>query len=99
MEQGRIRWIVAGRRPIPRLVSAVLRAELAELINRVPTLQALREVNDQVLMLEGGLPMSSAVRSSEGLALVGHPVRTSTTLVLKQGWMRLAQRRKFAAPK
>lgn len=31
--------------------------ELAELINRVPTLQALREMNDQALILGGGLPI------------------------------------------
>lgn len=31
--------------------------ELAELINKVPTLQALREMNDEILMLGGGLPV------------------------------------------
>ncbi len=31
--------------------------ELAELINKVPTLQALREMNDDILMLGGGLPI------------------------------------------
>lgn len=31
--------------------------ELAELINKVPTLQALREMNDNILILGGGLPI------------------------------------------
>ncbi len=31
--------------------------ELADLINKVPTLQALREMNDNILILGGGLPI------------------------------------------
>lgn len=31
--------------------------ELADLINKVPTLQALREMNDHILILGGGLPI------------------------------------------
>jgi uncharacterized protein GlcG (DUF336 family) len=31
--------------------------ELAELINKVPTLQALREMNEHILMVGGGLPI------------------------------------------
>ena len=72
--------------------------ELAELINKMPTLQALREMNDQVLMLEVGYRSRSAVRSSEGLASVGRPAPISMMPVHKQGWMRLAQRRKFQRP-
>lgn len=32
-------------------------SELADLMSRTPTLQALRDMNDQILMLGGGLPI------------------------------------------
>lgn len=35
-------------------------AELADLIARVPSLQALRDINDQILILGGGLPIEIA---------------------------------------
>ena len=47
--------------------------ELAELINKVPTLQALREVNDQVLMLGGGLPIEIGGEIVGGIGVGGAP--------------------------
>ena len=47
--------------------------ELAELINKVPTLQALREMNDQVLMLGGGLPIEFNGEIVGGIGVGGAP--------------------------
>ena len=47
--------------------------ELAELINKVPTLQALREMNDQVLMLGGGLPIEIGGEIVGGIGVSGAP--------------------------
>jgi uncharacterized protein GlcG (DUF336 family) len=47
--------------------------ELAELINKVPTLQALREVNDQMLMLGGGLPIEVGGEIVGGIGVGGAP--------------------------
>jgi uncharacterized protein GlcG (DUF336 family) len=47
--------------------------ELAELINRVPTLQALREMNDQVLILGGGLPIEIGGEVVGGIGVGGAP--------------------------
>jgi uncharacterized protein GlcG (DUF336 family) len=47
--------------------------ELAELINKVPTLQALREINDQVLMLGGGLPIEIGGEVVGGIGVGGAP--------------------------
>jgi uncharacterized protein GlcG (DUF336 family) len=47
--------------------------ELAELINKVPTVQALREVNDQVLILGGGLPIEIGGEVVGGIGVGGAP--------------------------
>jgi len=47
--------------------------ELAELINKVPTLQALREMNDQVLLLGGGLPIEIGGEIVGGIGVGGAP--------------------------
>ena len=47
--------------------------ELAELINKVPTLQALREMNDQVLMLGGGVPIEIGGEVVGGIGVGGAP--------------------------
>ena len=47
--------------------------ELAELINKMPTLQALREMNDQVLMLGGGLPIEIGGEIVGGIGVGGAP--------------------------
>ena len=47
--------------------------ELAELINKVPTLQALRDVNDQMLMLGGGFPIEFGGEIVGGIGVGGAP--------------------------
>src|SRR4249919_1267133 len=47
--------------------------ELAELITKVPTLQALREMNDQVLILGGGLPIEIGGEIVGGIGVGGAP--------------------------
>jgi len=47
--------------------------ELAELINKVPTLQALGKMNDQVLMLGGGLPIEIGGEIVGGIGVSGAP--------------------------
>jgi uncharacterized protein GlcG (DUF336 family) len=48
-------------------------SELAELINKVPTLEALRDINDQVLMLGGGLPIEIGDEVVGGIGVGGAP--------------------------
>jgi uncharacterized protein GlcG (DUF336 family) len=47
--------------------------ELAELINKVPTLQALREMNENILMLGGGLPIDIGGEIVGGIGVGGAP--------------------------
>ncbi|WP_455378981.1 GlcG/HbpS family heme-binding protein [Petrachloros mirabilis] len=47
--------------------------ELAELINKVPTLQALREMNESILMLGGGLPIEINGEVVGGIGVGGAP--------------------------
>ena len=47
--------------------------ELAESINKMQTLQALREINDQVLMLGGGLPIEIDGEVVGGIGVGGAP--------------------------
>lgn len=47
--------------------------ELAELVNKVPTLQALHEMNDQILLLGGGLPIEIGGEIVGGIGVGGAP--------------------------
>jgi uncharacterized protein GlcG (DUF336 family) len=47
--------------------------ELAELINKVPTLEALGDINDQVLVLGGGLPIEIDGEIVGGIGVGGAP--------------------------
>jgi uncharacterized protein GlcG (DUF336 family) len=47
--------------------------ELAELINKVPTLEALREMNEHVLLLGGGLPIEIGGEIVGGIGVGGAP--------------------------
>jgi uncharacterized protein GlcG (DUF336 family) len=47
--------------------------ELAELIGKVPTLQALREMNDEILILGGGLPIEIGGEVVGGIGVGGAP--------------------------
>ncbi|MEP6932682.1 MAG: heme-binding protein [Nitrospirota bacterium] len=46
---------------------------MAELINKVPALGALREINDQVLVLGGGLPIEIGGEIVGGIGVGGAP--------------------------
>jgi len=48
-------------------------SELAELINKMPTLQALREMNDRILILGGGLPIEVGGEVVGGIGVGGAP--------------------------
>lgn len=48
-------------------------SELAELITKVPALQALREMNDNILMLGGGLPIEIGGEVVGGIGVGGAP--------------------------
>jgi len=47
--------------------------ELAELINKMPALQALRDMNDSILMLGGGLPIEIGGEVVGGIGVGGAP--------------------------
>ncbi len=47
--------------------------ELAELVNKVPTLQALRDMNSDILMLGGGLPIEIGGDVIGGIGVGGAP--------------------------
>ena len=47
--------------------------ELAELISRVPTLQALRDMNENIIMLGGGLPIEIGGDVVGGIGVGGAP--------------------------
>ncbi len=48
-------------------------SELAELINKMPTLQALRDMNDRILILGGGLPIEIGDEVVGGIGVGGAP--------------------------
>ena len=47
--------------------------ELAELVNKAPAVQALRDMNDQVLILGGGLPIEIGGEIVGGIGVGGAP--------------------------
>lgn len=48
-------------------------SELADLMSRTPTLQALRDMNEQILMLGGGLPIEIGGEVVGGIGVGGAP--------------------------
>lgn len=48
-------------------------SELADLITKVPTLQALRDMNDEILILGGGLPIEIGGEIIGGIGVGGAP--------------------------
>lgn len=48
-------------------------SELADLMSRTPALQALRDMNDQILMLGGGLPIEIGGEVVGGIGVGGAP--------------------------
>ena len=73
--------------------------ELAELINKVPTLQALREMNDQVLMLGGGLPIEIGGEIVGGIGVGGAPGAHLDDACAQAGLDAIGSAPKVPAPK
>jgi uncharacterized protein GlcG (DUF336 family) len=73
--------------------------ELAELINKMQTLQALREINDQVLMLGGGLPIEINGQIVGGIGVGGAPGADLDDACAQAGLDAIGAAPKVPAPK
>jgi uncharacterized protein GlcG (DUF336 family) len=73
--------------------------ELAELINKMQTLQALREINDQVLMLGGGLPIELNGQVVGGIGVGGAPGADLDDACAQAGLDAIGAAPKVPAPK
>lgn len=73
--------------------------ELAELINKVPTLEALREINNQVLMLGGGLPIEIGGELVGGIGVSGAPGAHLDDACAQAGLEAIGAAPKVPAPK
>ena len=73
--------------------------ELAELINKMQTLQALREINDQVLMLGGGLPIEINGQVVGGIGVGGAPGADLDDACAQAGLDAIGAAPKVPAPK
>ncbi|WP_455242167.1 GlcG/HbpS family heme-binding protein [Petrachloros mirabilis] len=73
--------------------------ELAELINKVPTLQALREMNDNILILGGGLPIEIGGEVMGGIGVGGAPGAHLDDACAQAGLDSIGAAPKIIAPK
>lgn len=73
--------------------------ELAELIGKVPTLQALREMNEQVLILGGGLPIELGGDVVGGIGVGGAPGAHLDDACAEAGLDAIGAAPKVSAPK
>jgi len=73
--------------------------ELAELINKVPTLQALREMNDHILILGGGLPIEIGGEVMGGIGVGGAPGAHLDDACAQAGLDSIGAAQKIIAPK
>jgi len=73
--------------------------ELAELITKVPTLQALREMNDNILMLGGGLPIEIGGDVVGGIGVGGAPGAHLDDACAQAGLDAIGAAPKVSAPK
>jgi uncharacterized protein GlcG (DUF336 family) len=73
--------------------------ELAELIGKVPTLQALREMNEQVLILGGGLPIEVGGDVVGGIGVGGAPGAHLDDACAEAGLDAIGAAPKVSAPK
>lgn len=74
-------------------------SELADLINKMSTLQALREMNDQVLMLGGGLPIEIGGEVVGGIGVGGAPGAHLDDACAQAGLDAIGAASKVSAPK
>lgn len=73
--------------------------ELAELINKIPTLQALRDVNDEILIVGGGLPIEIGGEVVGGIGVGGAPGAHLDDACAQEGLDAIGAAPKVAAPK
>lgn len=73
--------------------------ELAELIGKMPTLQALRDMNEHMLMLGGGLPIEMAGDVVGGIGVGGAPGAHLDDACAQAGLDAIGAAPKVSAPK
>jgi len=73
-------------------------SELADMISKTPTLQALRDMNEQILMVGGGLPIEIGGDVVGGIGVGGRPALISMMPARKRAWMPSARRPRFRRP-
>lgn len=74
-------------------------SELADLITKVPTLQALRDINGEILMLGGGLPIEIGGEVVGGIGVGGAPGAHLDDACAQAGLDAIGAVAKVAAPK
>lgn len=73
--------------------------ELAELINKMPTLQALRDINDEILIVGGGLPIEIGGDVVGGIGVGGAPGAHLDDACAQDGLDAIGAAPKVTAPK
>jgi len=74
-------------------------SELADLIMKVPTLQALREMNGEILILGGGLPIEIGGEVVGGIGVGGAPGAHLDDACAQDGLDAIGAAHKISAPK
>lgn len=73
--------------------------ELAELINKMPTLQALRDINNEMLIVGGGLPVEIGGEVVGGIGVGGAPGAHLDDACAQDGLDAIGAAPKVAAPR
>ncbi len=73
--------------------------ELAELINKMPTLQALRDINPEILIVGGGLPIEIGGEVVGGIGVGGAPGAHLDDACAQDGLDAIGAAPKVTAPK
>jgi len=73
--------------------------ELADLITKVPTLQALRDMNGEILILGGGLPIEIGGEVVGGIGVGGAPGAHLDDACAQDGLDAIGAAHKISAPK
>lgn len=73
--------------------------ELADLITKVPTLQALRDINGEMLILGGGLPIEISAEVIGGIGVGGAPGAHLDDACAQEGLDAIGAASKVLAPK
>ncbi len=74
-------------------------SELADLIMKVPTLQALRDINGEILILGGGLPIEISGEVIGGIGVGGAPGAHLDDACAQEGLDAIGAAPKVPAPK